>query len=174
MPVFYKQKKGSIFACTFQACCVLSISTSYISCSKSSKEKKQFFAMSYTGGFHSLSETQQDIDLLCLVFLCFDSFCVTCSVFKLSPDLKYYNNKGQIVVQQLPFYFFDEYRLQAALWSRYQLRLISPPGNLFITVLRPVQPNHSGLVHTVACLSIYLYCTPFCNNHMLRNTKREK
>lgn len=51
-------QKDSIF--TFQACYVLFVFTLEISYSKPStyKEKKQFFAMSYTVGLHSLSGVQ--------------------------------------------------------------------------------------------------------------------
>ena len=136
-------------------------------------EKKQSFAMSYTQtvGLHSLSVTYGDIDHVCFLFLCFGSFCVTHCVFKLSPDLKYAQQQKLIVVEQLPFCLFDQYRLQSALQSRYQLRLISPPGNLFIIVLSFV-PQWFG---SFCCsFSIYLYYTPVCNNHMLSNMKRKK
>lgn len=137
-------------------------------------EKKQSFAMSYTQtvGLHSLSVIYEDIDPVCFLFLCFGSFCVTHCVFKLSPDLKYAQQQKLLVVEQLPFCLFDQYRLQTALQSRCQLRLISPPGNLFIIVLSFVPQSLFG---SFCCsFSIYLYYTPVCNNHMLCNTKRKK
>lgn len=50
-------------------------------------------------GLVSLSVTHKDIDYLC----CVGSFCVTCSAFKHSADLKYIYQQKIVVVQQLLF-----------------------------------------------------------------------
>lgn len=111
--------------------------------------------LSYTQavGLLSLSVMHEDIDHLCFVFLCFGSFCVTCSAFKFSPGLKYIQQQRLVVFQQLPFYSFDQYRSQTALQSRYQLRLISPPGNLFIIVLS-FMPQWFG---SFCCTSLHIF-----------------